>query len=102
VYMAVLSGLSTVVQLHAPQAYRGRVLSFFLVALGVSYPLGALAQGPVADQIGIGWMTAGSALLLVLACGLLAVLRPGLLRALAVEPTASPDSPKAGGRLVAS
>ncbi len=33
VYIGVLSGLSTVVQLRAPQAYRGRVLSFFLVAL---------------------------------------------------------------------
>jgi MFS family permease len=99
VYMSVLSGLSTVVQLHAPQAYRGRVLSFFLVALGVSYPLGALAQGPVADQIGIGWVTAGSALLLVLACGLLALLRPGVLRALAAEPAASPDIP---GQAVAS
>jgi MFS family permease len=99
VYMSVLSGLSTVVQLHAPQAYRGRVLSFFLVALGVSYPLGALAQGPVADQIGIGWMTAGSALLLVLGCGLLALLRPGVLRALAAEPAASPDRTMAGGEL---
>jgi MFS family permease len=66
VYLAVLSGLSTTVQLYAPPAYRGRVISFFQVALGVSYPVGALLQGPLADAIGIGWTTAGSALVLAL------------------------------------
>lgn len=66
VYLGVLSGLSTVVQLYAPAAYRGRVLSFFQVALGVSYPVGALLQGPLADAVGIGWTTAGSAVVLAL------------------------------------
>lgn len=87
VYMGVLSGLQTVVQLHAPAAYRGRVLSFFLVALGVAYPIGALAQGPVADHIGAGWTTAGSALALLLV-GVFVLLRsPGFMPALtATEP----------------
>lgn len=67
VYLGVLSGLSTVVQLAAPAAYRGRVISFFQVALGVSYPVGALLQGPLADAVGIGWTTAGSAVVLALA-----------------------------------
>ena len=66
VYLGVLSGLSTAVQLYAPADYRGRVISFFQVALGVSYPLGALLQGPVADAIGIGWTTTASAVLLAL------------------------------------
>jgi MFS family permease len=66
VYLGVLSGLSTVVQLAAPAAYRGRVISFFQVALGVSYPVGALLQGPLADAIGVGWTTAGSAVVLAL------------------------------------
>jgi MFS family permease len=66
VYVGVLSGLSTVVQLRAPEAYRGRILSFFLVALGVAYPIGSLAQGPVIDQLGVGWTTAGTAVLLSL------------------------------------
>jgi MFS family permease len=82
VYLGVLSGLSTTVQLFAPQAYRGRVLSFFLVALGVSYPIGTLVQGRVADSIGIGWTTAASALALTLAMGLVAAFRPGFSRAL--------------------
>jgi MFS family permease len=66
VYIGVLSGLTTLVQLRAPQAYRGRVLSFFLVALGVAYPIGSLAQGPVIDRIGLGRTTAATALLLLL------------------------------------
>jgi MFS family permease len=82
VYLGVLSGLSTTVQLFAPLAYRGRVLSFFLVALGVSYPVGSLLQGPVADAIGVGWTTVASALALSLVIGLVAALRPDFRRAL--------------------
>jgi predicted MFS family arabinose efflux permease len=82
VYLGVLSGLSTVVQLRAPAAYRGRVLSLFSVALGVAYPIGSLIQGPVVDRIGIGWTTAGSAVLLSGVLAAVAVARPGLRRAL--------------------
>ena len=89
VYMSVLSGLQTVAQLQAPAAYRGRVLSFFLVALGVAYPLGSLAQGPVANHLGVGWTTAGSALLLGLVSLAVAWRWPGFLRALtAADPGA--------------
>ncbi|HEU5419027.1 MAG TPA: MFS transporter [Streptosporangiaceae bacterium] len=82
VYLWVLSGLSTVVQLHAPQAYRGRVLSFYLVALGVAYPIGSLIQGPVVDRIGIGWTTAATALLVTLVLGIAAAAAPNARRAL--------------------
>jgi MFS family permease len=82
VYIGVLSGLSTVVQLKAPQAYRGRILAFFLVALGVAYPLGSLVQGPVIDRIGIGWTTAGAAGLLALVMAVVALRRPGVARAI--------------------
>jgi MFS family permease len=83
VYMSVLSGLSTTVQLHAPHEFRGRVLSFFMVALGVAYPVGALLQGPVADAIGAGWTTVGAALALALVCVIVAVRAPGFVRAMA-------------------
>jgi MFS family permease len=104
VYMSVLSGLQTVAQLFAPAAYRGRVLSFFLVALGVAYPLGALAQGPVVDRLGIGWTTVVSALALALAGTLVAWLRPGFGRAIisreppeiAPAEVAGPQVPAAG------
>jgi MFS family permease len=82
IYIGVLSGLSTVVQLRAPAAYRGRVLSFFLVALGVAYPVGSLVQGPVIDQIGIGATTAGAAGLLLVIMAVTALWRPGLIRAI--------------------
>jgi len=82
IYLWVLSGLSTAVQLYAPQAYRGRVLSFFQVALGVSYPIGALLQGPLADAIGIGWTTACSAFALTLIIGIVLFVRPGFAGAL--------------------
>ena len=108
VYMSVLSGLQTVTQLFAPAAYRGRVLSFFLVALGVAYPLGALAQGPVADHVGVGWSTAGSALVLAVVGLLVAWRRPGFVRALtarespdAQQPAAPPDGLADGGPCVA-
>jgi MFS family permease len=89
VYIGVLSGLSTVVQLRAPAAYRGRVLSFYLVALGVAYPVGSLVQGPVIDRLGIGWTTAAAAALLSLVMAAVAVWRPGVVRAI----TSRPDSP---------
>jgi MFS family permease len=82
VYIGVLSGLSTLVQLRAPGAFRGRILSFYLVALGVSYPIGSLAQGPVIDQIGVGWTTAGSAVLLLLVMTAVRIARPGYVRAI--------------------
>jgi MFS family permease len=103
VYLGVLSGLSTTVQLYAPQAYRGRVLGFFQVALGVSYPLGALLQGPVADRIGIGWTTACSAMALAAILVVVAVLRPDFARALtgrrpAARPAGQPVPAEAVGQ----
>jgi MFS family permease len=89
-YIGLLSGLSTVVQLRAPEAYRGRVLSLYMVALGVLYPIGALVQGAVADVVGLPATTAGFALALVVVVALLAGLRPGFLRALDAEPVEAP------------
>ena len=85
VYIGVLSGLTTVVQLRAPQAYRGRVLSFFLVALGVAYPLGSLVQGPVIDWIGLGWTTAGTSILLSLIMAAVALRKRGVVRAITLD-----------------
>ena len=89
VYIGVLSGLSTVVQLRAPSEYRGRVLSFYLVALGVSYPIGSLLQGPIADQIGLAWTTVGAAALLVAVLLGLRLLRPSVFRILAAPVAAN-------------
>ncbi len=83
VYINVLSGLSTVVQLRAPTALRGRVLSLYLVALGVSYPIGSLVQGPLADRLGLSWTTAGAGALLATGLVVLRLVRPGVFRTLA-------------------
>jgi MFS family permease len=83
VYINVLSGLSTVVQLRAPTALRGRVLSLYLVALGVAYPIGSLVQGPLADTLGLAWSTAGAGALLAAALVALRVARPGVFGVLA-------------------
>jgi len=95
VYMSVLSGLQTVAQLQAPAAYRGRVLSFFLVALGVAYPVGSLAQGPVANHLGVGWTTAGAALLLGAISLTVGWRWPGFVRAVAgSEPGGTAAAPE--------
>jgi MFS family permease len=94
VYIGVLSGLSTVVQLRAPDAYRGRILSFYLVALGVAYPIGALVQGPIIDQIGVGWTTAGSAAVLLVVLAAIAIWRPRTVRALTSVTGPPPAAPE--------
>ena len=64
VYMAVLSGLNTTVQLRAPREARARVLGLYMVALGTLYPIGALIQGALADAVGIRVTAIGAAALL--------------------------------------
>ncbi len=81
-YIGVLAGLQAVVQLRAPVEFRGRVVSLFLVALGTLYPLGALWQGLVGDALGLRWATTIGAAGLLVVVALLALLRPGALRAL--------------------
>jgi MFS family permease len=64
-YIGVLAGLNTVVQLRAPEALRGRILSLYMLALGVIYPIGAIVQGAVADRIGLRTVVVGTAVLLL-------------------------------------
>ncbi len=91
-YIGVLAGLQAVVQLRAPVAFRGRVISLFLVALGTLYPLGALWQGVVGDAVGLRWATTlGAAALLAVLAGL-AVLRPAALLALDPRPSEAPST----------
>ena len=90
VYLAVFAGLNTVVQLRADASVRARVLSIYLVALGVLYPLAAVAQGALADRIGLREVTVGSGLLFVAAVAYTVTRRPdlvGILDQLPPEPT---------------
>lgn len=93
-YIGVLSGLSAVVQLRAAPALRGRIVSFFFVALGVIYPIGALAQGALADRVGLHAITVGAALAMLGVLAVLAAAQPSMVGSLqggaagtAMEPT---------------
>jgi len=59
------AGLS---QEAASEDMRGRVLAVNTFILGALYPLGALVQGWLSDQVGLPWVTVGSGV--VLAIGL--------------------------------
>jgi MFS family permease len=85
-YMFVFSGIGTVVQLRAPADLRARVLSFYFLALGVLYPVGAMVQGPIADRIGLGELTAIAGTTLLVAIGLLQLFRPRSLAAMGDPP----------------
>lgn len=81
-YICVFSGLGTVVQLRAPMELRARVVSIYFLGLGTLYPVGATLQGPIADRIGLGQVTALGAAALLLFVVLVRLLRPERLTAL--------------------
>ncbi|MGB7050144.1 MAG: MFS transporter [Acidimicrobiales bacterium] len=81
-YITVLSGLNTVVQLRSPAFARGRVLSIYMMGLGLVYPLGAVLQGNIADATGLRAVTAVGALALLAAVVVLTLARPSVFRAL--------------------
>jgi len=62
-YIGVLSGLMTIVQLRAPEALRARILSIYMVSLGVIYPIGAVIQGKLGDEFGLREVAIGAAIL---------------------------------------
>ncbi len=79
-YLGVLAGCNTIIQLQAPPAMRGRMLGIYMMALGILYPIGALAQGALADQVGLRVVTvAGAALLMVAVLVMIARRVPAVL-----------------------
>jgi len=81
-YIGVLTGLNTVVQRRAPAASRGRVLGLYMMALGLIYSIGAVAQGAIAHTLGIRPVTAVDGALLLAVMGVLALTRSPLLASL--------------------
>jgi MFS family permease len=88
-YIGILSGLMTVVQLRAPTAMRGRVLSLFMVSLGTVYPIGAVVQGALGDQIGLRATTIGCATVFFVLFAALVLRKPHLVAALDDPPVAA-------------
>ncbi len=90
-YIAVLSGLNTVVQLRAPAEARGRILGIYMMGLGIVYPVGAVLQGVVADRTGVRAVTVAGAVILWGGLALLASLRPRVFAALGDPPEAAEE-----------
>ena len=88
-YIAVLAGLNTVVQLRAPAEARGRILSIYMMALGIVYPIGAVLQGWVANTTGVRSVTIAGAVLLLAGVAAIAAFRPAIFTALDDLPKAS-------------
>jgi MFS family permease len=63
-YLGTLSSFTTVAQLRAPAELRGRVVSVLMMLIGALYPIGSIAQGAIADEIGLRATTTGAAVLL--------------------------------------
>ncbi len=81
-YLSLLSGLSAVVQAHAPAALRGRVMALQGVVLSLFYAVGAVLQGALADRVGLRFATSGAAVALALALGGARLAYPHLVSAL--------------------
>ena len=95
-YVGVLSGLGTVVQLRAPAELRARILSLYMVALGVIYPLGAVVHGFLGDRIGLRAVTAGGAALFGALVVVARLTRPQLPLAFDDVAEVAPAPPVAG------
>jgi len=94
-YIAVLTGLNTVVQLRAPAALRGRVLSIYMMGLGIVYPVGAVLQGGIANHTGVRTVTVAGAVLLLATMAAIAVIHPATFTALGDLPDPDGANPAA-------
>ena len=73
--------------MRAPVETRGRILSIYMMALGLVYPVGAVIQGWLADTLGIRAVTVWGALILLGLLALVAFVRPSVFTNLADPPS---------------
>ena len=64
-YLAIAASMNTTVQLAAREEMRGKAIAVYIMCLTGALPLGTLAWGVVADQVGIRATTIGAAALLL-------------------------------------
>ncbi len=81
-YVGALSSFTTVAQLQAPAALRGRAVSVLMMLIGALYPVGSIVQGAIADEIGLRATTVGAAVILGASLVLWRLLRPTAAAAL--------------------
>ncbi len=98
-YLGSLSSFTTIAQLRAPAALRGRVVSVLMMLIGALYPIGSVVQGAIADEIGLRATTAGAAILLGLLLLAWRLLRPGAADALGDTVTTATEPDADGGEV---
>ena len=92
-FLAVISTTNTAVQMIVADEMRGRVMSIRVMGFTLSYPIGSLIQGALADAIGPRVTVAGAGTIL-LAVALYLASKPKLLAALDHDDD-TPDRPRA-------
>jgi MFS family permease len=90
VYLAVLSGTSTVCQVRAPRELRARMASLFMLGVGGGHATGLVVQGWLGDRVGLPAVTAVTGVLLLGIVAAVRLLRPDLLAAMD-DPVATPS-----------
>jgi MFS family permease len=88
-YLGCLSSFTTVAQLRAPAALRGRVVSVLMMLIGALYPIGSIAQGAVADEIGLRATTTITAAVLLALLVVWRLVRPRAAEAIGDRVTAA-------------
>lgn len=79
--LCAIATLNTSIQTGSPQHLRGRVLALWILSYSISYPLGSVVQGSLANRFGPGATVTGAGVFLAVAVGLL-LSRPHLARSL--------------------
>ena len=86
IYLGALSSFMSIAQIRAPAEVRGRVVSLLAVVLGSLYPLGAVLQGAIADEVGLRATTVAAALLMLAALLIMRARNPRFADALDLPP----------------
>jgi len=81
-YMGSMSTFSTIGQTMSPPESRGRVMAINNAMLGLLYPIGAIFQGWLGDQVGLRVVTVGSGVVMLIVMVTVRVARPGFTKAL--------------------
>jgi predicted MFS family arabinose efflux permease len=98
-YVAITVGMTVIVQLRSPRHLRARVLALTFMTLSLGYPVGAAAQGWLADRFGIRETLFVAPAIYLVILGIIALRSPQWFRSLddpdpanaQVPPTASVD-----------
>ncbi len=80
-FLAVIATTNTAIQMIVAESMRGRVMSARVMGFMLSFPLGSLAQGALANQFGVRTAVTGSGVVLLSAALFLAS-KPALLATL--------------------